>query len=407
MSNQSLDPKLDRFRNLIAVSEGKAMPTKRTGPARYQRLADALSAKLIARDSGSYCLKTTLLPFSYIHGSLTLHEATSAVQWPISAFTSLESPGRVAPHELIYLDTETTGLGGAGMVPFLIGIGKLVEEGLEVRQFVIPDYDDESAMLADLLEEIAEAKVVTYNGASFDLPVLRDRYIINRVHRNLPFEGNIDLLQATRRLFKRRLKDCSLVNVERELFGFRRTDDIPGYLVPSVYFDWLSTENVSQLPSVLDHNLYDIVSLHFLAAHVAHTFHTEGETLQSVEDVYSLSRIYHRRNDRERTTRLCARLDSENPGSLAPDIRLFQAFALKKSSRWEQAIPVFEEIAGQESREGYWANLELSKYFEHRGKDFERALRHARRAGSHCPCTKAEKEKLFHRITRLKSLISG
>ncbi len=403
MSNQPLDDKLDRFRRLIVTdSQSQSKPTPRH-PARYVRLAESLQAELVTTASGAFCLKRTLFPLDYPHGSVRLLDTVKESTLAVSAFTAHEVSGEAAIDSLVYLDTETTGLGGAGIVPFLIGVGRITESGFEVCQYLIPDYEDEAAMLEALLPRIRTARLVTYNGAAFDLPILRDRFIINRIERNLQFAGNIDLLQPTRRLFKRRLKDCSLGNVEKELFGFARVDDLPGYLVPSVYFEWLSTERTDQLAGVLEHNLLDIVSLHFLAAHIATSFRTEGEILKSTDDVYSLSRVYHRRNDQTRVRKLCNRLDEESSGALSDDIRLFQAFALKRDGDWESAAETFAALALLETREGYWANLELSKYCEHVCRDFVRSASHARRALSACPCSKAEKDQLQHRLARLQT----
>ena len=254
-------------------------------PTRYNDLASALSGKLILGNSGAYCLVTTYYPATHRHGSIDMPSSNSEC-YPLSAFTVHEEPGQVAGPSLLFLDTETTGLGGTGTVPFLVGVGAVREQGFEIRQYIIPDYSDEATMLEAILEELSiEHTLVTYNGSAFDLPLIRDRFIINRVARDIKVSGHLDLLHSTRRLFKRRIKDCSLVNVERELFGFYREDDVPGYLIPSIYFDWLSTEDASPLVAVLKHNRLDILSLHFLAAEINRIFQTEGESLKDGNDL--------------------------------------------------------------------------------------------------------------------------
>jgi uncharacterized protein len=402
MSTQPLDDKLDRFRRLLVGHPTSSLEATRH-PARYARLANALGSELVESQAGAFCLKRTLFSPDYFHGTVSLAESLAEPWLPASAFSALEESGEVHVDELIYIDTETTGLGGAGIVPFLVGVGRMTPAGLEIAQYLIPDYSDEAAMLEALLPHLTDTTLVTYNGAAFDLPILRDRFIINRVERNLAFDGNIDLLQSTRRLFRRRIKDCSLGNVEKEIFGLSRTDDVPGYLVPSIYFDWLSSERTDQLPGVLEHNLLDIVSLHFLAVHIARSFRSEGESLKAVDDVYSLSRVYHRRNDRHRVRKLCDRIDAETGGSLPNDIRLFQAFAFKRAGEWDSAVDIFQRLALLDGRESYWANLELAKYFEHQAGDIPRAIHHAQRAFSSSPCSRTEKEHLTHRLTRLQA----
>lgn len=143
-----------------------------------------------------------------------------------------------------------------------------------------------------------ELTVVTFNGKSNDLPLLTDRLIINRVGRKLSFKHHLDLLHSSRRLFKSRLQSCTLTNLERELFAFHRTDDIPGYLVPSVFFDWLTCENLSMMNAVIEHNRLDIVSLFFLAKLIAEAYSTTGSSLGYSEDLHSLSKWYDRRRER-------------------------------------------------------------------------------------------------------------
>lgn len=353
--------------------------------------------------AGTFLMVRRFYPFDYRHGMITLDTTLSNSDLPISAFTALEAEGQVDLTKTLYFDTETTGLGGVGIVPFLIGCGSLVEGGFEVRQYLIPDYSDEAAMLEMLQAEFTpETAVVTYNGAAFDLPVLRDRLIVNRVARDITFQHHIDLLHSARRLFKRRLKECNLAHVERRLFEFHRTEDVPGYLVPSVYFDWLSSERLDLMAGVLEHNRNDIVSLHFLLTHVASAFRTEGSVLDQTDDIYSLSRVYRRRNRTPQVLNLCERIATENPIEQTPEMQLFHAAALKRSGDWEKAVIIWSRLAEDDSREGYRACLELAVFHEHKSRDISEALRLVRRAEMVCPYGKSEQERLAHRRIRLE-----
>jgi hypothetical protein len=235
MNSKKLQNKLNRFESQLARGPSSLARVKKQ-PDRYRRLAKLVRGELIDGPAGCYCLVRSFHPFGHKFGSATLKPNSCDKGIPLSAVQVEDSGQYISPEKLIYIDTETTGLGGAGTVAFLVGCGFLVEGGFEIRQYLLPDYSDEAEMLEALLEEMNSGfSAVTYNGAAFDLPLMRDRMIVNRVARELPLERNLDLLAPTRRLFKRRLQSCTLVNIERELFDFHRVGDVPGYLIPAIY----------------------------------------------------------------------------------------------------------------------------------------------------------------------------
>jgi uncharacterized protein YprB with RNaseH-like and TPR domain len=401
----NLNEKLNRVQRLIVPAQSSPAPdTSRDIPARYRKMAQSLGGELVEHAAGRFVMVKRFFPFDYRHGIVSLDETLSQNEFPLSAFSALERDGQVDLSRIVYFDTETTGLGGVGIVPFLIGCGSMVDRGFEVRQYLIPDYSDEAAMLEVLQEEFGEDKcIVTYNGAAFDLPVVRDRLIVNRVAREIVFGEHIDLLHSARRLFKRRLKECNLTHIERRLFEFHRQDDIPGYLVPSVFFDWLATEQLDKMVDVLTHNRHDIVSLHFLLAHVASAFATEGAVLDQTDDLYSLSRVYRRRNRTPQVLNLCKRIVDETTGAVNQEMQLFHAAALKRSGDWEQAVAIWLELSNSDSREGYRACLELAIYHEHRSRDIASALTFASRAEAICPYGPSERVRLRTRRDRLEN----
>lgn len=372
-------------------------------PGRYHRMAEALLAPLQMQRSGTFCLKRTHYGFGYCHGQVELKTPDKQACLPLTAFAAQDTPGEVALADLVFFDTETTGLGGAGVVPFLIGCGSYTKTGFEVRQYIIPDYSDEAAMLEALMDEFSEKRtIVSYNGRAFDIPILRDRLIINRVGREVPQAGHIDLLHGTRRLYKRRLADCSLTNVERELLAFYRQEDVPGFLVPSVYFDWVGQENLDLMPGVMEHNCLDILSLAFVAEKIADAFQSDGASLVQTDDLHSLARVYGRRQQNQRVVGIYQRLEPMETERLKPDALFFHAQAFKRTGDWSQAVDVWNRLAGLDSREGYWAALELAKYFEHRVKDLPQALKQALAAAKACPYGPAHQHALKHRIKRLR-----
>lgn len=369
-----------------------------------QKMASVLNGREIQNTAGSYCLIEETLAQDYSHGSCLLEPTLEHHSLSLSAFSAHDQPGIVKLTDLLFVDTETTGLGGAGAVAFLVGVGSIEEGSLEIRQYLLPDYSDEASMLEGLMEEFSlEKTVVSFNGAAFDLPLLRDRLIVNRVARQIPYAHHIDLLHSARRLYRRRLNDCTLVNLERELFEFHRVDDIPGYLVPSVYFDWLNAQRLDQMMTVVRHNRWDIVSLLFLADMISRVFESDGADLEEFHDLHSLARVYGRRKQTERVVELYPAIDRSAGGRLPDDIRFFHSLSFKRAGDIEKAVDLWLSLSVANSREGYLANIELAKHYEHRIHDIDKALKCTQEAKTQCPDSKYQKLQIERRLARLLS----
>ena len=167
-------------------------------------------------------------------------------------------PGNVA-----YLDTETTGLsGGAGTYVFAAAIARPIDCGLRLAQLFLPNPGMESALLAALQDELAPAfSLATFNGGSFDLPVLRTRWVMARMHGELDHPQHVDLLTLVRSLYRHRMEQCNLRTVEERLLGYEREDPVSGAVAPEVYFDYLQAGYSPNLESILEHNRLDVISL--------------------------------------------------------------------------------------------------------------------------------------------------
>jgi len=184
---------------------------------------------------------------------------TAAVREEVLALPPLDpDPGRVA-----YLDTETTGLmGGAGTYVFAAAVATPLDCGLRVAQFFLPEPGMESAFLRALHDEMDRANgVATFNGGSFDLPVLRTRWVMARMPGELTHAPHVDLLTLVRALYRHRLETCTLRYVEQRVLGYEREDPLPSALVPDAYFDYLRRGARDFLEAALEHNRLDVISL--------------------------------------------------------------------------------------------------------------------------------------------------
>ncbi|SEO55004.1 hypothetical protein SAMN04488052_101647 [Aquisalimonas asiatica] len=216
------------------------------------RLAVALGAECV--EPGVVRVDTHLSPGAR-HGCTTLPPGDAAVRFP--------GWPRVLLRDLAFLDTETSGLaGGTGTVAFNIGVLRWADGAWRSRQYLLTGFGGEAPMLRALASDLRECRgLVTYNGGSFDLPLLRDRYRLQRQpDPHLP-TAHLDLLHPVRRLYRNRWSDCRLASAEAALLGLERGDDLPGAEVPAVWFDWVHRGRGERFGAVLQHNRLDILSL--------------------------------------------------------------------------------------------------------------------------------------------------
>lgn len=274
----------------------------------------------------------------------------------------------------LFLDTETTGLnGGAGTVAFEIGVGYLSEQGMVIRQYVMRDYCEEAAMLAEIAELIGRFDtIVTFNGKSFDLPLLESRMIMARIRLPVTQMPHLDLLHAARRVYRLRLKRCNLASLEEAVLGLRREDDLPGAQVPQRYFDYIRTKDFSLLEDVLRHNLEDVRSLASLTGHLCAVFR-DPQALEHPEDVFGVGRTLLRSGQNERA-RSCFRILGKS--TLRAQAQLHLAISYKKEKDWAGTVSACQQMIASGSG-GVWPYIELAKYYEHIERDIPRALRYA------------------------------
>jgi len=247
---------------------------------------------------GSHYVLHKSYPETYYHGKVKLSRFSLIELNALMGLMKQRTQAGSERDRIIFLDTETTGIqGGTGICPFLIGLGHFNGDGFEMIQYFIRDFDEEPSMLYALRELLERFDlVVTYNGASFDIPLLESRFTLARMEN--PFErlAHFDLLNTARRLWRQGHGSCRLVALER-LLSFVRGPDVPGSRIPRVYFDFLQQRPTPELPHIFTHNLDDVVSLAALTIHACDRVAAEPALLDEPLDVYSLARIYENAGD--------------------------------------------------------------------------------------------------------------
>lgn len=352
-----------------------------------------------AREGAFYC-RESVVPIEYLCGieRTTLQEVRACDP----AFTGeIWDTGR-----LLFLDTETTGLsGGAGTVAFEIGIGFIDARGMVIRQYVMRDYDEEAAMLCEIAKLFeGRCAVVTFNGKSFDLPLLESRLMMNRIRLRLTSYPHLDLLHACRRVYKLRLGRCNLSALEAAVLGRKREDDLPGAQVPQRYFEYLRTGEFALLDDVLRHNLKDVQSLAELTGRLCEAFR-QPLALEHPEDIFGVGRTLMR-GGHTREARRCFKVLGKS--TLAPQAHMHLAASYKKGREWAEEISACQDmVAGGEG--GIWPYVELAKYYEHIAHDIPRALGYANGALTYALNTaplrgedERERALLMRRIDRLR-----
>ncbi len=287
-----------------------------------------------------------------------------------------------APDDLqrpLFLDTETTGLsGGTGTVAFLIGLARRDDGGLRLVQFFLCDYDQEDALLWAVGQYVGQAGVVvSYNGRTFDWPLLQTRLVMRRVDPTWPSPPHLDLLTLARRIFKPRLPDCALQTIEQAVLDLHRREDLPGTLIPGRYLAWLRDRDENVLEPVFVHNRQDVLSMAVLLARFERVL-SGAEQLDPL-DRYGRARFMESRgfvDDAIREYRAIwlesrrIRLSFTTRGAIG--IRL--ARLLRRHGDWREARDVLEECWHSHTFP-YPAAIELAKLLEHQARDLDAARR--------------------------------
>jgi uncharacterized protein YprB with RNaseH-like and TPR domain len=298
------------------------------------------------------------------------------------------APPEVAdPQQWLFLDTETTGLaGGTGTYAFLVGIAWWDAGGLEVEQFFMREHSEEHSLLVALAERMAERRVlVTFNGKSFDWPLLETRYRMTRTIRLPAPRAHLDLLHPARNLWRLRLGSVRLAELERHVLGWNRGADVMSELIPDIYFNFVRGGAVEPLVPVFHHNQMDLRGLAGLSRRILSLLgepESEGPAAHSLDalELYGVSRICERRGLTKRARNLYERsIASELPPETDRRARRSLARLAKREGDFSVARELWEGMLGH-SREGLEAYEQLAIYYEHHARQPHQAARITRKA---------------------------
>ena len=319
----------------------------------------------------------------------------AAVRQDVIALPPLDpDPGRVA-----YFDTETTGLtGGAGTYVFAAAVATPLDCGLRVCQFFLPQPGMEPAFLQALRDELdAAGRIATFNGGSFDLPILRTRWVMARMRGEFTGLPHVDLLTLVRSLYRHRLESCTLRQVEERVLGYERDDPLPGALVPEAYFDYLRAGSRAYLEAALEHNRLDVISLVHLHSRLLRRLNG-GDLDMDAADWLALGRHRFRRGARADGWRALRNATSFARGEAAATAGLLISRRLVRRGAISAAESLLEWLEAS-TREDVRVSVARARLLEWRRRDPRGALAVVEAAQHRMPDEAGELE---HRRSRLR-----
>jgi uncharacterized protein len=379
----------DRFSRLAALRPVRPIaerPRALREPEHDDAFARIIGAGVASNHFGQHLAlrKWFSTPESFDPSSISLELLAKARDIELTRRTraALEDPSK-----WLFLDTETTGLaGGTGTYPFLIGIAWWDAGGLQVEQFFMRDFAEEHSLLHELAARLSQRSVlVTFNGKSFDWPLLENRFTMTRSIPTPKLAAHLDLLHPARSLWKLRLGSVRLIELERQVLdaarlGWDRQDDIASALIPQFYFDYLRGGPCDPLVGVVRHNQMDLRGLAALFAKINVLLALPAEERNDVDslDLLGLSCFFQRRGYSDRAHAACTRaLETGLPAEMRPRAQRELAALAKRRGNHEAAATLWMELAA-DPEDGAFACEQLAIYYEHRARDLRRATEFAR-----------------------------
>jgi len=385
-------------------------PASKTAAKKREILQDVLGGRWINTSRGETYVVEQVFSTGYKHGIAPILLDASLTN--LSAWAHDDNLNSLDISQFVFLDTETSGLaGGTGTYAFMIGAGRFVGDEFRLSIFFMPDPQDEPALLEALADFLAPCTaLVTFNGKAFDAPLLRTRYTLNRIP--CPFDGfsHIDLLPLARRLWRDRLPSRALKYLEEHIMAAPRTsEEVPGYEIPFMYFDFLRSNDPLPLKGIFYHNAMDVVAMAALLNLTSHMLaDPHGMDLEHGQDVIALAKLFEDLNHWDDAAILYER----GLKTTLPEADFWQALkrlsALqRRRGDMETALRLWQQAAA----EGHiYAHIELAKYYEHTLRDPSAALEWTLSAIQHVESADLPHfmrthwlQELEHRISRLKT----
>jgi uncharacterized protein YprB with RNaseH-like and TPR domain len=363
-------------------SLGVKIGTEHLSPPKADRhsIESVVAGSFVNTPRGESFVAEKIFGEDYLHGRVS-----PLSEFPLAIISQWANDPRIAElpiNKFAFLDTETSGMaGGTGTYAFLVGAARFVDGKFALQQFFLRDPYEEPAMLEALINFLAPCEaLVTFNGKSFDAPLLTTRYKLHKIPAPFKDYAHLDLLPLARRLWRDRLPSRALKYLEEHVLGFTRaSDEVPGYEIPWLYFDYLRTQDARPLGGVFYHNAMDVVAMAALLAHVSELLADPyNGRVEHGLDFIALGKLFEDLNRWDEAARLFERglelgLTESDFEVAVKRLSILQ----KKRGDVEQALSLWKKSAGM----GHiYAHIELAKHYEHKERDVKSALQWAQSA---------------------------
>ncbi len=360
-----LKKKLEYLRG--SVREETSAPNAEI-PASLKALMQHVEGELIALEHAPVLKRRVCLDCPSFQSSISL-----------ARLSRQQMPHAIELQDCLFFDLETTGLsGGAGTYPFLLGFGYFEAERFVIEQYFLPDFGREYFVFKEIEPLLAQKRfLISYNGKSYDLPLLKSRAIMNRL--NIDFERlqHIDLLHLARRVWKDSQERCDLNSVESLQLGLTRQGDIYGGWIPQAYLNFLNTGVIHEMIATIEHNVQDIHSLAKLLLRLAE-IEQSPHILDDAAALQRLAQLAFELDDFEYFERVEQALQKTGK-ALSARVQFLKSLFLKKRGEWEAAVALWLKLTSD--RDFLFPSLEeLAKYYEHRAKNYAKALEYCEKA---------------------------
>ena len=399
----------------VSRSDDDAERGGRLQPAHIDVVAETLGGEWRDEQGHRFLVVDRKYSAGYRHGRVAVMD--SVPPWP--QFPVLAAPTCTVPSSprLLFLDLETTGLaGGAGTYAFLVGVAWFDGVVFRTRQFFLSSYTAERALLVAVAGTADDVgAVVTFNGKSFDLPLIETRFVLHRMTTPFAALPHVDMLHPARRLWRADEDEapsggCRLTTLEEALCGHRREDDVPAFEIPSRYFHYVRTGDARPLAPVFEHNRLDLLALALITAHASQLLDEGAAAARTAREAVGLGRLYERAGMSVQAS-ACYLRGGELPGDVATHAEALRGYAVlsRRARRYEEAAGAWRRALGLRrcpaaiAREAMEA---LAVHHEHRARNLPEARRFAMRS-LQFNITDSRQHAVQHRLARLDRKIGG
>ncbi len=396
------------------------------------RVADILGGRIVSNAFGRALVIDRRYESDRRHGQLRIGDCEVRDGESLRLLDpALPSPDGTGERTL-FIDLETTGLsGGAGTVAFLVGCGWFDMGAFQVRQFLLTSYSAERALLSAVAECLdATSLLVSYNGKTFDVPVMETRWMFHRMPMPLESVRHFDMLHPARRLWRARTGatddldgGCRLSTLERLLCDVTRVGDVPGMEIPARYFRFLRTGDARPLEPVLEHNRIDLVSLAAVTAHALRLVEDGTDRCRDASEALALGKVFERAGSFDRALTCFERAADDEMSHV--DVRAEAIYRmglrLRRERRFDQAAAAWRRLL--ELKQGRYGRRSallaplrqfaveaLAIHHEHRERDYEGAkeftLQLLDESDVAVPAKPAIQQRVSHRLARLEKKIA-